>query len=277
MKRNTKKSTKRNVAHKLSRDKDSRINSPKVAKGNCPGLKDKHKIVDVPFSYKKTAGSNATCGVIDFHYQNYSNVMDFFHVIDHPSVCFFKEGRAFLTLQIENMKRGIYPFEHNDMDFRRNVVRCLQSPRRFVPIILNLVTDEGNHANILLLDSKEKIIELYEPHGSRNSSSCLGGIVGAYRKKIGALRRYWKEMLPEFKIINVVDYRKGTAFQVKYDPDNHSGFCITWTILFVHYRLLNPHVELPSLIKYISCRIKTSKLLQYAKYVEDNIKGKIKG
>jgi len=275
MKRNTKKSTKRNVAHKLSRDKNSHTNSPKVAKANCPGLKDKHKIVDVPFSYKKTAGSNATCGAIDFHYQNYSNVMDFFRVIDHPSVCYFKEGRAFLTLQIDNMKRGVYPFEHNDMDFRRNVVRCLQSPRRFVPIILNLVTNEGNHANILLLDSKEKIIELYEPHGSRNSSSCLGGVVGAYRKKIGALRRYWKEMLPEFKVVNVVDYRKGTAFQVKYDPDNHSGFCITWTILFVHYRLLNPHVDLPTLIKYISCRIKTSKLLQYAKYVEDNVKGKI--
>ena len=58
------------------------------------------------------------------------------------------------------------------------------------------------------------------------------------------------------------------------DPENHSGFCVTWTILFVHYRLLNMNIKLSLLMKYIAKKITTRKLLQYAKYIEDNIKGK---
>jgi hypothetical protein len=276
MKRNTKKSTKRKKTHKLAKDKDIREGSfVKAALNNFKHLQKKHKIVDVPFSDKNSVGTEATCGDIDFHYQNYSNVMDFFHVIDHPSTCFFSEGKAFLSLKIEDMKKGVHPLEHDFVSFRKNLMNCVESKNRFTPVILNLITDDGNHANILLIDTRDKLVELYEPHGARPSSSCLGGVVGAYRKKIAVIRRFWKEILPKFKVINAVDYRKGTAFQMEHDPENHTGFCVSWTILFVHYRLLNPHVELPTLIKYISYRITTSKLLRYAKYIEDNIKGKI--
>ena len=112
-------------------------------------------------------------------------------------------------------------------------MKSLKSKYRFIPIILNLITNEGNHANILLVDKKDKIIELYEPHGSRPVQSVLGGIKGAYNKKIGEVRRFWRKLLPDYKVINVVDFKKGTHFQMEYDPDNHSGFCVTWSILFV--------------------------------------------
>ena len=85
---------------------------------------------------------------------------------------------------------------------------------------------------------------------------------------------FWKTILPDYKVINAVDYQSGTAFQAKYDPENHSGYCVTWTILFVHYRLLNPDIKIESLIRYISDKINTKKLLKYAKYVEMNIKNK---
>ena len=89
-----------------------------------------------------------------------------------------------------------------------------------------------------------------------------------------ALNIFWKDILPNYKVINSVDYQKGTAFQMDKDPENHSGYCVTWTILFVHYRLLNSNIKLSLLIKYLSMKITTKKLLQYAKYIEDNLKKK---
>tara|TARA_B100002019_G_scaffold58948_1_gene50584 strand:+ start:1505 stop:2371 length:867 start_codon:yes stop_codon:yes gene_type:complete len=245
------------------------------ALGYMKRLQKEHKIVDIPFSESQSKGTAATLGDIHFHYQNYSNVMDYFHKIDHPSVCFFEGGKAFLNLRIEDIKMGIYPLEHNETSFKNNLMKCMKSKNRFIPVILNLITNEGNHANILLIDKKDKVVELYEPHGSRPVQSVLGGIKGAYNKKIGEVRRFWRRILPKYKVVNVVDFKRGTHFQMEYDPDNHSGFCVTWSILFVHYRLLNPHVKLENLVKYIAARVTTTKLLQYAKYVEDNIKNKI--
>ena len=48
-----------------------------------------------------------------------------------------------------------------------------------------------------------------------------------------------------------------------------------WCVLFVHYRLLNQDVLLSRLIKHIDKTMTTTKLLKYAKYVEDTIKNKI--
>ena len=73
--------------------------------------------------------------------------------------------------------------------------------------------------------------------------------------------RLFVNKYPDYKIINSVDYQKGTAFQMKQDPENHSGFCVTWTILFVHYRLLNPKLQLPILIKYLAT-LKSLKLVE---------------
>jgi len=274
-KRNTKR---KKVSKKVKKNKNLDIERGtlmRAALGYMNRLQKEHKIIDIPFSETQSKGTEATLGDIHFHYQNYSNVMDYFHKIKHPSVCFFKDGKAFLNLRIDNIKMGIYPLEHNEISFKTNLMKCLKSKNRFIPVILNLITNEGNHANILLIDKKDKIVELYEPHGSRPVQSVLGGIKGAYNKKINEVKRFWRRILPNYKVINVVDFKRGTHFQMEYDPNNHSGFCVTWSILFVHYRLLNPHVKLENLVKYIAARVTTTKLLQYAKYVEDNIKNKI--
>ena len=46
------------------------------------------------------------------------------------------------------------------------------------------------------------------------------------------------------------------------------------SILFIHYRILNKHVPLNILMRYIHMRINTTKLLQYTKFVETFIKKK---
>lgn len=247
-------------------------------------LKNQNRIVDVDFSTERSKGTAASEGNIDFHYQNYSNIMKFFKTLGNIDACFFGDGIAFLDLNVDKKKMIVRimnvsnPWASGDKSvFIRNLTRCLkQTQYNFVPIILNIKMKKGeNHANIMLINIRERSIELYEPHGSRTSQSELGSVVGAYHKKIKALKTFWRDILPEYRVLNAVDYRRGTHFQMEYDPDRNSGFCVTWSILFVHYRLLNPQVKLEYLIKYLSLKITTAKLLQYAKYVEDTIKHKI--
>ena len=148
--------------------------------------------------------------------------------------------------------------------------------KKFNILIINLNTEEGNHANIALINNKNSTIEYFEPHGYRkNKNSEIAGNKGIYHKKLKLLRKLFGEILPTHSFIDVVSTNKKTSFQTELDPDEHSGFCVLWCILFVHYRLLNQYVLLSRLIKYIDKIMNTTKLLKYARYVEDTIKQKI--
>jgi len=233
-------------------------------------VSNKNKIIDIPFAGKIHKGTNASHGDIEYQYQNYSNILNFFRNIK-LKLCLF--DNSFINLDIDDLGKGIFTI-YDLKIFIKNINKCIKYKHNFIPVVFNLISSEGNHANILLINKKNKTIELFEPHGSRTSSSTLGGVVGIYRKKLKELNKFWKNILSDYSVINSVDYQSGTAFQAKYDPENHSGYCVSWTILFVHYRLLNPNTKLDILIKYISDKITTKKLLQYTKYIEENIKSK---
>ena len=235
-------------------------------------IKSYRGIIDVPLSKKKNMGTLASSGDIDYHYQNYTNVWAFFKTMRSKDL--YVPKSAFLDLDISDIKRGIYS---SDMKSILSGIKTgLSGKSKFIPIILNLITEEGAHANIILINKLDKVFELYEPHGARTSSSVLSGVAGAYKKKIRLLKSFVATHFPTYKVINSVDSQRGTAFQMLRDPEKHSGFCVTWSILFVHYRILNPTIQLKTLIKYIADNISTNKLLRYAKYIEDTVKGRDK-
>ena len=256
------------------RNTNNKRNSKTIHK-TTRSRKTDNKIVDVPFSRTRSKGTYASSGGIHFHYQKYSNVMNYLKSLNITNACFFKNRDAFLNLNIDKQNMSVKTMGLDQDLFLSDLRECLKTSKRFIPIILNLATKDGNHANILLIDKQNEKIELYEPHGSRKSDSVLGSVKGAYSKKIRELKKFWRSILPEFNVVNMVDYRRGTHFQMEYDPENNSGFCVTWSILFAHYRLLNPDVKPDTLIKYLSKKITTVKLLQYAKYIEESIKHKI--
>ena len=139
--------------------------------------------------------------------------------------------------------------------------------------MINITTEEGNHANIAMINNVNKTIEFFEPHGyRRNKNSEIAGIRGIYNKKIKLLTKYFKDLLPSHSFINVTDFNKETSFQTLLDPEENSGFCVTWCILFIHYRLLNPHVLVSRLIERMHKQMTTPKLLRYAKFVEETVK-----
>ena len=74
------------------------------------------------------------------------------------------------------------------------------------------------------------------------------------------------------EIINTVDIINKPSFQANFDA--HSGYCVTWSILYAHYRILNPDVPLEKLIEYMDSKVNTQYLLKYAAYIEEVLKGK---
>jgi len=178
---------------------------------------------------------------------------------------------AFLDL---DLKSGhLKPLYLSQKKFIQSLRNGLKTNSRFIPVILNLTISQGdNHANILIIDKKTNQIELFEPHGARTSSSELGGIQSAYKKKKKALKKFFKGVLPGYHVTNVVDAVKQTAFQMTEDPSGHSGFCVTWSILYAHYRFLNPNIALGELVRYMHHKITARLILRYAKYIETIVK-----
>jgi hypothetical protein len=231
-------------------------------------LKSDSAIIDVPLAKTKNMGTAASAGDIDYHYQNYANVWRFLKNMGSKDI--YVPKSAFLNLDLSDIERGIY--SSNMKSILSGIATGISGKSQFIPIILNLITDEGAHANIILINKKDHVFELYEPHGARTSSSVLSGVVGAYKKKLRLLNSFVSTHFPAYKVVNSVDSHRGTSFQMLRDPEKHSGFCVTWSILFVHYRILNPTIKLKTLIKYIAKNISTAKLLRYAKYIEYSVK-----
>lgn len=221
----------------------------------------KDKIIDIPFSKYKSKGTKATIGVIYFHYQKYSNINNFFSNLNRDLKNKINLNSQQLVINAKGKKLSL----ENSQDF--NFSGNLNI------LIIDLDTKEDRHANIAIINNINNTIEYYEPHGyRRNKYSEIADIKGIYIKKNKLLKQYFQELLPEHSFIDVMSMNKKTSFQALLDPDENTGFCVTWCILFVHYRILNPNILLSQLIKHIDKTMTTTKLLKYAKYIEETLK-----
>ena len=129
-----------------------------------------------------------------------------------------------------------------------------------------------SHANIIIIDIKEKTIELFEPHGKTSDCSTLDSFKGAYFIKNKWIKKIFSNYLPDYKYFSPNDYLPKYGLQQKIDE--YTGFCIPWSILYVHYRILNPNIPVKKIVKRIN-NITLKFLLRYTSYIEEVIKNKI--
>ncbi len=121
-----------------------------------------------------------------------------------------------------------------------------------------------------MIDKKKKRIEFFEPHGYKKELSNSYENVSKYHIKYKLLKEYFSKILKQYTFINASEIIKQRGFQDKYD--SNSGYCVTWSFLFVHYRILNPDIPLIFLMKHINKKIRVPQLLKYARYIEDILK-----
>jgi hypothetical protein len=241
------------------------------------------KIKDPPFSKTLHKGTIATKGSIFYEYQDYNNILDTIDIFLSENnrlsnyVQLFKKdpNNAFLTIDLYNKDR-VYPEYISLKGFLNELGGYLKNKKRYlIPIIVNVrYTKKDNHANMVIMNLKTMEIELFEPHGNRSSQSIIGGIEGGYKKKTIFVHKFFNKHFPEFKIININRTLKGRSFQVLHDPVENTGYCVTWCMLYTHYRILNPTIDIDKLIKYMDQKITTTLLLKYADYSENLLKDK---
>ena len=245
----------------------------------------RNKIKDPQFSKQIHKGTMASKTSINYEYQDYDNIIDVLElmVMESPKlkkeVKFFKEDpiNAFLTLDLYRVDR-IYPEYMKVVEFKKELERLVKNKTgktKLIPIILNIrYTKKDNHANMLVINLQTKEIELFEPHGLRSSDSVIGGIMGGYKQKYKFVETFFKKHLPEFTLKNVMDPIPGKSFQVLHDPKQHTGYCVTWCMMYSNYRILNPDISTEKLVKHMHQKINQRLLLQYASYSELLLKGK---
>ena len=252
--------------------------------------KYKGTIIDVPFSDNVSLGSKASLGNINYHYQKYYNTFAFLKEIIKRNiklkklVCIPNIGsgwmQAFMKLNFFKKINFLKPYLDSvkpvdsfvtNKQFMNEIKKCMT--HRLIPINLEIIVPQvGTHANIILIDTK-KTIELFEPHGYRDNKSELESISRGYFKISKNVHKFVKINFPNYKFIPPSKYEPEDGLQARLDA--FSGLCVTWSILYLHYRILNPDVPPKNLIHYLDKKIKRKELLRYTRYIEDIVKGKV--
>ena len=265
----TKKGKKRSFKRSFKRFKRSFKRSISRAKKKLmisERLKKEYKIIDVPMDKKENKGTIESSGFIDYHYQKLDNISKFlskiFSKLDYVYI------NNDLTIEYNIKTRKIISL-YSSLDYFRNKLNENKN-KHFIVITFNVQLITSSHANIILIDNKNKNIEFFEPHGYKDDNSTLEGVKGAYFQKKKHLKKFMKDILPDYNFKNVSEMLKREGFQMKYDARH--GYCVTWSILYVHYRLLNRKIKLVIIIQYIYYFITRNELLRYAKYIEKILK-----
>ena len=265
-----------------------------IKKKNLPKQPPINKnIINPPISNNIHLGTAETLSAMNYNYLHYSNIYKFLkYIIEQHKI----DGEYILAdlciPDFGNINIGTYASIEYDLDkpfsntnpspSDKSVsvsesLKCIndcinKKNTRFIVLSLQIISKEHyiTHANSIIIDTNKKIIELFEPHGALTKSSTMGGVVGAHIRITTDMERFINNHFPQYKYMSPKKYLPSYGLQIKIDA--YSGMCVTWNILYIHFRLLNPNMSPKNLVTHINKWITLNKLLRYAKYVKVMLK-----
>lgn len=116
--------------------------------------------------------------------------------------------------------------------FRILFKRCQNSKARFTVSFITLRSEDAAHANILIIDNYEKVIERYDPNGSfpnkdyTSVTMALDEALDNFAKEMGYLYVSPEVFCPKLGVQAIEN-----AFK------NETGYCVSWSILYAEERL----------------------------------------
>lgn len=142
--------------------------------------------------------------------------------------------------------------------FFQKIKDCVNSGSKFIIIPLGIEMNIGSHANYLIYDVSNNILERFEPHGSTTppglnyNPDLLDKILESRFKEINDKIKYLrpKDYLPKvgFQLLDIYETKKKKIG----DP---GGFCALWAVWYVDmrltYNMLSPQKLVKKLIKSI--------------------------
>ena len=191
-----------------------------------------------------------TCSTISSDFVENKSIYEFY-----KSIGILMNSRSeFLNFEIVWINYKLYLVD----DFFNKFKKCINSGALFVVIPLGIELQNGSHANYLIYDVKNNIIERFEPHGSTTppglnyNPDLLDKILHNRFKEINENIKYLrpKDYLPKigFQLLDIYETKKKKIG----DP---GGFCALWAVWYVDmrltYRMLSPEKLVKKLIKNI--------------------------
>ncbi len=236
---------------------------------------DQFVSIDDFLAKELSKGPDEDPGTINYEYGQSRNVFNYFKILsDHYGfdkvLCIpefvTKNNNTIWTTSVlffidEN--KLIFPDE-----FKNKILSCISSSKRFV--YFSLIIRPINHINIIVIDLYKKTIERFEPQGhnlliDELDDSKLDFIVkNKFIKEIG---------LQDYTYIPPAELSPKFGPQIK--ADVYDGMCVSYVMLYLQLRLMNPDLIQKQLVQYLNSKPASELkklILRYTKFIEITLK-----
>jgi hypothetical protein len=205
------------------------------------------------------------------------------------------------SIRIMNTPYSVDNYNDNDKmtilippNLKSTLDKCVRDKKYMVICSLSLKFGDditaNVHANTIIFDTKNKIIERFDPHGG---SVYLGEEFeklgrkdfkfGDIKHKSNALadqeyidsklKKKFKKILPEYTYMDTNDTCPYLGPQIK--ADAYTGLCGTWTTMYMLLRVLNPHLKPADITSRMIEGTRNdivNKLLRFQKFIINKLK-----
>lgn len=156
-------------------------------------------------------------------------------------------------LEIQNGLHNINIMTNSKIrtEFINNILKC---KKKFImiPVVL------ANHQHILLYDTVNEELELFEPYGSSNPFYFNSGTKIFYKNYIKTIKQLFDSFLIYYNFFEPVEFfPPGKGFQqleieICNDEDytiTSSGFCVAWSFWYIELRIQNKNISRNTVVK----------------------------
>ena len=231
---------------------------------------------------EESRGPKAKKGKISYDYQDSDNIVNYFLIV-------LRKLKKYKIFCVPNFEVRFKDYVHRTAlvinttteeitygrNMRESISNCESKKPRFIffNMILRFKYKQMTHANMVVIDLKNKTLERFEPQGetyffsedSLEENEHVNNLIEkVVMKDLG---------LNNFKYISPKNI---SPFQgVQSHADAYCGMCVTISMMYLHLRILNPDIKQIKLVKFLINRPKEklkSMILKYAKHVEETLK-----
>lgn len=232
--------------------------------------------IDEYLAEEMSKGPEESRGNIDYHFQDYANVYNFFTILTLKNISAFKIlciPQFTLTIDDKYIVRtnavvDLYDKRHffpNTM--KDSIKKCIDSEARLIYFNLQLKWSKEwcTHSNFVLIDTKRKTVERFEPHGCNSVGKGVDKFFKNHGMEIIGLSNY-KYLGPELLSPKIGIQRTADAF---------TGLCIPIGMMYFLMRIMNIDTKQKVIVEYFT-KMGKEKLkkviLKFTKYIENTLK-----
>jgi len=134
----------------------------------------------------------------------------------------------------------------------KNISNCLNS--RYIIIPISIMTYAGGHLNIVIIDTFNKIVEYFEPHGEYSGIYYPFNLTQLIQHIIKILFKLSHYTFKDVHSLCPINARASgiQGIQESYRNTSEGGFCAAWSMLYVHLRLFNPTITSDDIIVFLT-------------------------